>query len=119
MRRDEALEARLVAFAVRVIKFCGYLPHTQAGAHIAGQMLAGGTAPAVLYVEAGLAENRTERVAALRLCGKELAGVGVWLRIVAESDMLPPFQLEAISQEHEALCDLVEELLQNSLADEV
>jgi four helix bundle protein len=52
----DALEDRLIDFAVRIIKLSASLPKTPAGKHIAGQILRAGTSPAPNYGEARGAE---------------------------------------------------------------
>jgi hypothetical protein len=44
--RADALEERLIDFAVRVVNLSANLPRTTAGKHIAGQILRSGTSPA-------------------------------------------------------------------------
>jgi len=72
MAKGDDIEERLIAFAVRMVKLCDYLPKTQAGGHIAGQLLRSGTAPAAHYAEARGAESTNDFVHKLKLCLKEL-----------------------------------------------
>ena len=55
-----ALEERLVHFAVRIVKLSANLPKTAAGRHIAGQILRSGTSPAPNYGEARGAESQAD-----------------------------------------------------------
>jgi hypothetical protein len=52
--KAQEIEERLVDFAVRIIKLSSRLPKTQAGRHIAGQILRSGTSPAPNYAEASI-----------------------------------------------------------------
>ncbi len=54
----DALQRRLVSFAVRIIELVGHLPRTSAGHHVSGQLLRSGTSPAPNYGEARGAESR-------------------------------------------------------------
>ena len=56
-RKADELEARLIAFAVRIIRLTAHLPETPAGKHLARQILRSGTAPAPNYGESRSAES--------------------------------------------------------------
>ena len=60
--RADALEERLIDFAVRIIKLASGLPKTSAGKHIAGQILRCGTSPAPNYGEGRGAESTADFV---------------------------------------------------------
>ncbi len=68
----DALQERLVLFAVKIIKLVTYLPKTTAGRHVAGQILRSGTSSAPNYGEARGAESRADFVHKLRISVKEL-----------------------------------------------
>src|SRR5713101_7626272 len=87
MRADE-LEARLIDFAVRIVKLSAGLPRTSAGKHIAGQILRSGTSPAPDYGEARGAESHADFVHKLRIVLKELNETSIWLRIINSSQVL-------------------------------
>lgn len=56
------LEARLISFAVSVIRLSESLPQTPVGTHIRNQLLRSGTASAPNYGEAQSAESRFDFV---------------------------------------------------------
>jgi four helix bundle protein len=99
MAKGDDIEARLIDFAVRIVKLCDQLPNTIAGNHIAGQLLRSGTALAAHYAEARGAESTKDFVHKLKICLKELNESKVWLTIIARSEMQPPSKLENITQE--------------------
>lgn len=68
----DALEDRLIEFAVRIVNLSANLPRTPAGRHIANQILRSGTSPAPNYGEARGAESRADFVHKLRVVLKEL-----------------------------------------------
>ena len=72
MAKGDDIEDRLIEFAVRVIRLCGHLPHTEAGKHVGRQLRRSGTAPAAHYAEARGAESKRDFVHKLRICLKEL-----------------------------------------------
>ena len=80
--RKYDLEDRLIAFAVRIINLADSLPHTNAGNHIAGQILRSGTSPAPNYGEAQSAESRKDFIHKMKISLKELRETKVWLKII-------------------------------------
>jgi len=78
----DALQERLVLFAVKIIGLVTCLPKTTAGRHVAGQVLRSGTSPAPNYAEARGAESRADFVHKLRIAVKELNETGIWLLII-------------------------------------
>ena len=103
MRADE-LEARLIDFAVRIVKLSAGLPRTSAGKHIAGQILRSGTSPAPNYGEARGAESHADFVHKLRIVLKELNETSIWLRIINSSQVLKTELLSDIIKENAELC---------------
>ena len=58
----DALQWRLVSFAVKIIELVGHLPKTTAGRHVSIQILRSGTSPAPNYGEARGAASRADFV---------------------------------------------------------
>jgi four helix bundle protein len=102
--RANALEERLIDFAVRIIKLSTGLPKTPAGKHIAGQILRAGTSPAPNYGEARGAESHADFVHKMSIVLKELNETSIWLRIIKRSQL----------QREERLTDIIDE--NNSLS---
>ena len=67
MAKGDDLEDRLIEFGVRIIRARAHLPKTQAGRHLADQLLRSGTAPAAQYAEARGAESRRDFVHKLKM----------------------------------------------------
>lgn len=67
MAKGDDIEERLIDFAVRVVNVSANMPGTQAGNHIAGQLLRSGTAPAAHYAEARGAESTIDFIHKLRI----------------------------------------------------
>lgn len=85
----DALQRRLVSFAVKIIGLAGHLPKTSSGRHLSGQILRSGTSPAPNYGEARGAESRADFIHKLRIGLKELNETGIWLLIILEARMAP------------------------------
>ena len=99
----DALQRRLVSFAVRTIELVGHLPKTSAGRHVSGQILRSGTSPAPNYGEARGAESRADFVHKLRIAVKELNETGIWLLIILEARMAPTALVESLMKEDREL----------------
>lgn len=99
----DALEDRLIDFAVRIIKLSASLPKTPAGKHIAGQILRAGTSPAPNYGEARGAESHADFVHKLRIVLKGLNETSIWLRIIKRSRLLKEELLMDIINENTGL----------------
>ncbi|MDQ7779520.1 MAG: four helix bundle protein [Planctomycetota bacterium] len=82
MRQEVALAERLLDFAVRVTRLVGALVKTEAGKHVAGQLLRSGTSPGANYEEACGAESRRDFCHKLGIVVKELKETRYWLRLV-------------------------------------
>jgi four helix bundle protein len=102
--RADALEQRLIDFAVRIVKLASRLPKTPAGKHIAGQILRSGTSPAPNYGEARGAESHADFVHKVRIVLKELNETSIWLHVIERSRILKPELLTEIIQENNELC---------------
>lgn len=114
MAKGDDIEARLVDFAVRVIKLSAHLPKTMAGQHVGGQLLRSGTAPAAHYAEARGAESTKDFIHKLRIGLKELNESRVWLKIISRSELLPVSRLQDITQECDELCRILNASIQTA-----
>ena len=103
----DALQRRMVSFAVKIIEMVGHLPKTSAGRHVSGQILRSGTSAAPNYGEARAAESRADFVHKLRIGLKELNETGIWLLIILEARMAPAALVEnLVKEDRELACIL-------------
>ena len=101
------LEARLIAFAVRVIRAAESLPKSPTGNHIRNQVLRSGTSPAPNYGEAQSAESRIDFTHKLKIVLKELRETRVWLLMIQKADLIKPSSaLDALLQETNELISI-------------
>ena len=112
--RADALEDRLIDFAVRIINLSASLPKTPAGKHIAAQILRAGTSPAPNYGEARGAESHADFVHKMRIVLKELNETSIWLRIIQRSALLREQLLREITKENKALSKIFTASLKTS-----
>ncbi len=107
----DALEERLVAFAVTVIHLANEIAGTFAGKHIASQMIRSGTSPAPNYAEARSAESRADFIHKLRIAIKELNETAIWLKVIDRSKLSKAAAVGSIAGE----CDELKRILGASL----
>ena len=105
--RANELEERLIDFAVRIVRLSANLPRTNAGRHMAGQILRSGTSPAPNYGEARGAESHADFVHKLAIVLKELNETAIWLRIILGSGMLSEKLIGQLVQENHELCKIL------------
>ena len=105
--KADALEERLINFAVRILKLSASLPKTTAGKHIAGQIVRSGTSPASNYGEARGAESHSDFIHKLGIVLKELNETFIWLRIIERSHMINVKLLQKnLLEENSELCQI-------------
>lgn len=106
------LEARLIAFAVRIIHVAESLPKSSAGNHIRNQLIRSGTSPASNYGKAQSAESRSDFTHKLKIVLKELRETRVWLLMIQQADLIKPVSaLDSLLREtHELIAILVASL---------
>jgi four helix bundle protein len=107
MGKGDDIEARLVDFAVRVVRLTDSLPTRRSTNHIAGQLLRSGTAPAAHYAEARGAESTKDFQHKLRIAAKELNESRVWLSILMKSKLVKVEIVESLYQECDELCRII------------
>jgi four helix bundle protein len=119
MTKADALEERLINFAVRIIKLSANLPKTPAGKHIAAQILRSGTSPAANYGEARGAESHSDFIHKLGIILKELNETFIWLRIIVRSHMIKENMLISILDENKELCRIFVSSLKTARANKL
>ena len=76
------LAERLLEFAARIVRLAESLPRSEAGRHVAGQVLRSGTSPYANHAEAEDAESMDDFVHKLKICLKESRETWRWLRLI-------------------------------------
>ena len=103
----DAMQERLVLFAVKIIDLVTCLPKTTAGRHVAGQVLRSGTSPAPNYAEARGAESRADFVHKLRIAVEELHETGICLLMILKAHMASdPLVTGLVNENGELACIL-------------
>jgi four helix bundle protein len=98
------LAERLLEFAARIVRLAESLPRSEAGRHIAGQILRSGTSPYANHAEAEDAESVDDFVHKLKLCLKEMRETWRWLRLIQRIPLVKkPDLLESLVDEADQL----------------
>ena len=103
----DALQRRLMSFAVKIMELVGHMPKTPFGRHVSGQVLRSGTSPAPNYGEARGAESRADFVHKLRISVKELNETGIWLLMILEARMAPTARVENLIKKDRELAGIL------------
>jgi len=102
--RTYDLEERLLEYAAQVIRLVERVPRTQAGSHVAGQLLRSATSPLSNHGEAQAAESVEDFIHKLSIGLKELKESRRWLRLIIRVPLLKPeSQVEPVLAETEEL----------------
>jgi four helix bundle protein len=107
MAKGDDIEARLVGFAVSVLRLCERLPKSPGGSHIAGQLLRSGTAGAPNYAEARAAESPVDFIHKLGIVLKELNESRVWLQMILKRQLTAPSEVLPVLEECVALSKII------------
>ena len=98
------LEVRLLEFSARIIRLTEQMPKTEAGRHVAGQILRSGMSPHANHGEAEDAESTNDFVHKLKLCLKEMRETWRWLRLIQRIPLVTkPELLDALIDEADQL----------------
>jgi len=76
------LEERLLEFSARTIRLTESIRPTQAGTHVAKQLLRSSTSPLANHGEAEAAESTNDFIHKMKLCLKEFRETKRWLRLI-------------------------------------
>ena len=98
MKGDD-LSARLIDFAVRVIRLVEAMPSSMAGKHIGNQLLRAGTSAGANYEEARGAERRADFIHKLGVSWKELREASYWLKVIRKAELVTPTNLDKLMNE--------------------
>lgn len=103
--RPRRLGERTVDYGLAAMDFCGTLPRTAAGRHIADQLLRSATSVAANYAEASEAESTADFVHKMKVAMKELKESRVWL--IFASRLTPCEAVESLRAESRELLLMV------------
>ncbi len=103
--RNFDLEERLLEYAAAIVRFTEGMSRTQAGIHVAGQLLRSGTSALPNHGEAQAAESVADFIHKLSICLKELRETRRWLRLTQRVPLVksPPAVDPLLSETEELI----------------
>lgn len=101
--RGEDIAARLLDFAVRVLRLAQALPKSFAGKHVGNQLVRSGTSAGSNFEEARGAESRADFAHKVGLSWKEMRESWFWLRVIRKAEMVKASRIEDLIRESEEL----------------
>jgi four helix bundle protein len=105
-RKGKDLEARLIDFAIIVIKLTESLPKTYAGNYYAEQLIRSGSSPALQYGEDQAAESRKDFIHKMKGALKELRETFINLNIIKKMAWLEVEKVDTILDENNQLISI-------------
>jgi len=105
-KRNE-LSERLLDFASLSIKLATRLNKTDAGRHIANQLIESATSAGANYEEACGAESRNDFIHKMQIVLKELRESQYWIRLIGKSDIYHGDDLNALLNEATQLINII------------
>ena len=115
MKGDD-ISARLLDFAVRIIRLAQALPKNPVARHVGGQLMRCGTAAGSNYKEARGAESRADFVHKLAVSWKETRKSCFWLQLIQRAELLKPSRLSALLKEGDELSAILSRSLKTARA---
>ncbi|MFZ5493856.1 MAG: four helix bundle protein [Verrucomicrobiota bacterium] len=102
--RNFDLEGRLLDYAAAIVRFTERMSRTQAGIHVAGQLLRSGTSPLPNHGEAQAAESNDDFIHKMSVCLQELRESRRWLRLAQRVPLMKaPAMVDPLLAETEEL----------------
>jgi len=94
------LEDRLLEFSVGIIRMSESILKTDAGRHVAQQVMRSGTSPYAMHAEASEAESKEDFIYKMKICLKELRETQRWLQLISRVPLVKqPNLLDTLIQE--------------------
>jgi len=108
------LEDRLIGFACMCLEVCELLPHTKAGQNLKYQLSKSGTAPALIYGEAQVAESKADFRHKLKLVLKEIKETTVNLKIIKRKPLVSDVKVDLALTESNELRAIFQKSIQTA-----
>ena len=112
--RPHDLPERTKAFALRIIRMFSALPKSEEARVLGKQVLRSGTSVGANYREAHRARSKTEFIAKIGDCLKELDETAYWLELLDESTIVPSAKLASLRDECNQLLAIFTTISKNS-----
>lgn len=109
------IKQRSFEFAVRIVKICVELEKTPGASRtLANQLLRSGTSIGANIEEANGSQSKADFIAKMYISCKESRETHYWLRLLAETEILPQSRLHDILDEANQLIAIITTIVKNS-----
>ena len=89
----QALEDRLIEFAVSIVELTDKMPNTYAARYYSNQLLRSGSSPALNYGEARSAESNKDFIHKVSIIIKELRESFICLKVIERTKLHPSMEI--------------------------
>ena len=111
MKKDNVIQEKSYAFAVRVVRVCQYLVEEKRELVLSNQLLRSGTSIGANVEEAIGGQSERDFVAKLSVAYKEARESKYWVRLLGDTDYLTQKQLESLLADLEQVLKLLGTIL--------
>lgn len=98
MRKGADIAARLMGYAVAVLRLCAEIPKDPAGRHVALQLIRSATAAGANYEEARAAESHADLVHKVSVAAKEIREASYWVGLIRRAHLAKNLPQELIQE---------------------
>ncbi len=116
--RERDIDERTFKFAVRILKMAGAIPRTTVGGVVTRQIVRSATSIGANVTEAQGSSTKKDFVRRINIARGEARETLYWLRLIAESKLLPAGRLGDLTQEADELVRILTAIVKRSRAAE-
>jgi len=98
------IRTRAYEFALRAVKLCRELAKDRLGSIMVSQLVRSGTAIGANREEAQAAQSKRDFTHKMYIARKEAFETRYWLRIIRDTECLPPERMSEITAESDEIC---------------
>ena len=114
MTNRKDLKDRTKDFALRIIRMYGALPKSPEAKILGTQVLRSGTSIGAIYREASKGRSKTEFVAKMGDCLKDLDETTYWLELLIDGNIISKSKLSGLLQESNELTAIFVTIIKNA-----
>ena len=107
------LEARMLGFAVLIIRLSAKLPNTPEGRIIREQLIKAATSIGANYREANRSRSKADFRNKIKICESEASETQYWLEIISQANWLSPEQMKKEKEECNELLAIFTSIAKN------
>src|ERR1700754_2004164 len=108
------LQEKSYAFALRIVKLCGFLSEEKGEYVLSRKILDSGTSIGVLIEEARQGEDRSDFRQKLSIANKEAFKTNFWLRLLRDSKFISDSQADSMLEDCEELQKMLISSIKNT-----